>query len=49
MADGKLSGMAVGQTKKITVNSKGGKRKVTYKRIAKKGFPQYKILKNEKA
>jgi hypothetical protein len=37
----------VGKTQSIIVNGKNGRRKVTYKRVALKGFPQWKILKNE--
>ena len=44
---GKLNkNLAVGKTQTISVRKKGGgTRKVTFKRIAKTGFPQWRIMK----
>lgn len=38
----------VGEVGTIIVKGRGGKRRVTMKRIATKGFPQFIILSNKK-
>ncbi len=46
---GKLNkGLAVGKTQTISVRKRGGgTRRVTFKRIALKGFPQWRIMKTK--
>lgn len=50
MANKKLENLKMGETRTITTNGKNGKRKVTFKRVAKKGERlQFRIVKNVKA
>lgn len=50
MARKELENLKMGKSKTITINGKNGKRKITFKRVAKKGERlQFRITKNVKA